>query len=476
MAARTRFHPVDDAFVTALERVLGAGIVSREPELLERHARDETEDLRFAPELVVRPRRAEQVEALLRLCNERRVPVTPAGGRTGLSGGALCVHGGVALSFERMDAIREIDEENFFCVVEPGVITERLQEAVEARGLFYPPDPASRGSCTIGGNIAENAGGPRALKYGVTEDWVRGLVCVLPSGERLRTGGKLLKDVTGYNLTRLLVGSEGTLAVIVEATLRLTVRPRAWRTALVPFGRIEQAARCVAAVFRAGIAPCAMEFMERAALEAADRHLGTTTARGEAQAYLLIELDGEDEAVLDRQLERLGEVCLEQGALDVWLAADEARRRALWRVRRAMGEAVKRLSTYREEDTVVPRARLPEAIRGVREIARRHGVQVICYGHAGDGNIHVNVLRGELELERWRGLSPRISREIFAFVIRLGGTISGEHGIGWIQKPNLPLAVGPVGIALYRRLKRAFDPHGILNPSKMFDDDAEAVA
>ncbi|GIW72084.1 MAG: dehydrogenase [Planctomycetota bacterium] len=469
------YAPVDERVVAALERALGPAHVLRDPETIARHSRDETEDLSFPPEVVVRPGSTEEVAAVLRLAQEHRVPVTPAGGRTGLSGGALCVAGGIALSLERMDRIREIDEEGFFAVVEPGLVTARLHEEVERRGLFYPPDPASAGSCTIGGNIAENAGGPRAVKYGVTGDWVTGLEMVLAGGQVVREGGKLLKDVTGYALRRLVVGSEGTLAVVTEATLRLIPRPTVFRTALVPYPSLQAAARTVPAVFRAGLMPCAIEFMEQAALAAAEAHLGTHIARGGAEAYLLVELDGHDAERLDRELMRLGEVCLEQGALDVWLAEGPSRRAELWRVRRAMGEAVKKLSAYREEDTVVPRARLAEAIQGVRQIVARHGLRAILYGHAGDGNIHVNVLRDALPRERWRELVPRVSHEIFRFVVGLGGTISGEHGIGWVQRPHLPLAVSQSAIALYRRLKHAFDPLGILNPGKIFDD-GEAAA
>ncbi|MHC4831592.1 MAG: FAD-binding oxidoreductase, partial [Planctomycetota bacterium] len=362
-----------------------------------------------------------------------------------------------------------IDEESFFAVVQPGVITAVLQDAVEARGLFYPPDPASRGSCTIGGNLAENSGGPRAVKYGVTEDWVRGLEMVLPTGEVLRHGGKRLKDVTGYNLVRLVVSSEGTLAVVTEATLRLIALPRHYRTMLVPFASIRDAIGAVPQVFRAGIRPAAIEFMERAAVEASDRMIGTTTPRGNEQAFLLIELDGDDEEALDREYLRLGELCLEAGSEDVWLAQGPTQREELWRVRRAMGEAVKHLSMYREEDTVVPRARMPEAIEAVREITARHGVRAVCYGHAGDGNIHVNVLKGDLTEGEWRERSPKISSEIFERIVALGGTISGEHGIGLIQKRNMPLALSEGNLQLHRRLKQAFDPRYILNPGKIFD-------
>lgn len=462
------YTPFDDTLVDKLRAAVGAGAVHCDAESMERHSRDETEDLRFPPDVVVEASCREHVQEVLRFALEHRVPVTPSGARTGLSGGALCVHGGIALSLTSMTQIKEIDEHNFMAVVESGVITETLHDAVEALGLFYPPDPASRGSCTIGGNIAENAGGPRALKYGVTEDWVRGLEGVLVGGSVCRFGGKRLKDVTGYNLVKLLVGSEGTLAVVTEATLKLTALPRCFRTALVPFMTVAEAAKTVPAAFRAGLQPCAMEFMERAALEAVDLQLGTRTARGDGQAYLLVELDGNDEAVLDADLERLANLCLENGAIDVWLADGPAKRRELWRGRRAMGEAVKRLCTYREEDTVVPRAAIPEAIRRVRAVVDRFGVDAICYGHAGDGNIHVNVLRRDMALARWRELSPQISRAIFTEILALGGTISGEHGIGWIQQSNMDLAFAPHELDLQRRIKTAFDPHNLLNPSKLF--------
>lgn len=470
---------VTRATLDRLAAIVGEKGLLADEDSLSVYSHDYTEDLSYPPECVVKPASAEEVSEVLRLASRERIPVTPCGARTGLSGGSLCIFGGIALSLERMNAIVEIDEQNFMAVVEPGVITGVLQEAVEKRGLFYPPDPASRGSCTIGGNIAENAGGPRAVKYGVTEDWVRGLDFVLTSGDIVRYGGKRLKDVTGYNLTKALVGSEGTLAVVVRATLRLIPKPALRRTLLVPYPSLESAAATVPAVFLARLAPSAIEFMERAAVEAADRLLGTSTARagplcgeackGRAEAFLLIELDGNDAQAIDRDYERLGEVCLEAGALDVWVADSEGKQEEMWRVRRAMGEAVKRISAYREEDTVVPRARLPELVRAVREVTARHGVRAICYGHAGDGNIHVNVLKMEIEPARWRELSPQVSREIFERVVALGGTISGEHGIGLIQKANLPLALSAPAIALHRRLKEAFDPGWILNPGKIFD-------
>jgi len=460
---------VSPDFLERLRAAVGPDQVCADDETVEHYSHDETEDFRFPPDVVVKVQSEDQVAAVLRAADRALVPVTPCGARTGLSGGALCVFGGIALSLERMNRILEIDERNLIAVVEAGCVTEVLQQEVERHGLYYAPDPASRGSCTIGGNIAENAGGPHAVKYGVTEDWVRGLDFVLPSGAIVRYGGKRLKDVTGYNLVKVLCGSEGTLAVVTRAFLRLIPAPAYRRTLLAPFSTIEAAAACVPAIFFARLMPAAIEFMERAAVEAADAHIGTKTTREGAEAYVLIELDGNDERSLDRDAERAGEVCLDSGALDVFLPEGASRGDQLWRVRRAMGEAVKKLSTYREEDTVVPRSELPKLIRGVREIAARHGVRAICYGHAGDGNVHVNVLKMGMEPQRWREVSPRVSREIFELAVSLGGTLSGEHGIGWIQKPNLRLALSEEAIALSRRLKEAFDPHYILNPGKIFD-------
>lgn len=469
-AAAGRYSRVTPAIIERLRGIVGPERVFADEDTLSVYSHDETEDLRFPPEVVVKPGSAEETAEVLRLADRELVPVTPCGARTGLSGGALCIFGGISLSLERMSRIVDIDEKSFMAVVEPGVITGVLHEAVEKRGLFYPPDPASRGSCTIGGNIAENAGGPRAVKYGVTEDWVRGLDFVLPTGDCIRYGGKRLKDVTGYNLLKTIVGSEGTLAVVTQAVLRLIALPRVRRTLLVPFPTLDAAAATVPAVFFARVQPCAIEFMERAAVDAADRMIGTDTPRGSpAEAFLLVEVDGNEDDAVAREVERAGEVALAEGALDVWIAEGETKQQEIWSVRRAMGEAVKKLSTYREEDTVVPRARLPELVRGVRAIVERRGVRAICYGHAGDGNIHVNVLKMGMDLGRWRELSPQVSREIFELVVSLGGTISGEHGIGWIQKPNLPLALSEAAIALHRRLKEAFDPHYILNPGKIFD-------
>jgi len=453
--------------ISRLRDAIGAGHVLTTD--LEPYSHDETEDFEFPPEAVVRPGSAADVAAILRLASEHRIPVTPQAARTSLSGGALCVKGGLALSMERMARIKDIDEQNLFAVVEPGVITQTLQEEVEKRGLFYGPDPASRGPCTIGGNIGHNAAGPRALKYGVTKDWVTGLEAVLPSGEILRMGGKLMKNVAGYNLTQLLVGSEGTLAVVTEATLKLVPKPRFARTLLAPFGDVVAAARAVTEIFKARIVPCACEYMERAAVEAAEMRKGVKFPVS-GEAVLLIEVDGNDEALLDRDVERIAEICLAEGAPDVYPADDSEKRKFVWDLRRSIGEAVKSLSAYKEEDTVVPRMRLPDLVRAVREVAAKYGLTAISYGHAGDGNLHVNILRGTLGEDAWRsGIEPAV-RELFTRTVAMGGQITGEHGVGYVQRNYLDIAYPPHHIELLRSVKKLFDPLGILNPGKILPD------
>ncbi|MFN0152129.1 MAG: FAD-binding oxidoreductase [bacterium] len=436
----------------------------------EPYAHDETEDLVFPPEIIVRPENTAEVAAVVRLANEEGIPVTPRGGGTGLSGGALAVHGGIVLSLERFRGILEIDRENFFVVCQPGVITEVLQNTVEEAGLFYPPDPASKGSCTIGGNLAECAGGPRALKYGVTKDYVYGIEAVLPTGDIVRYGGKLLKNVTGYNMTQLLIGSEGTLGIITEVTLKLLPLPRHRKTLLAPFASVRDAARTVALIFQAGVVPSACEFMERAAINAVEEMRGEKVPHSDAAAHLLIEVDGNFPDALDRDIDAIAAVCEENGAIDVMLADTPARQKELWATRRAMGEAVKKRSIYKEEDTVVPRFRLPELLEGVHAIVDRYGIAVVCYGHAGDGNIHVNLLKEGLDDETWNERIPLAIREIFTHVKALGGTLSGEHGIGWVQRDYMPIVCSPEEIESMRRVKRALDPRGILNPSKVLPD------
>ncbi len=453
-----------------LKSIVGEDAVLQDKSDLEKYSHDETEDLSYTPEIVLRPNSTTQVSGILRLCNQESVPVTPRAGGTGLSGGALPVFGGVLLSVEKMNRILEIDRENLMAVVEPGVITEVLQKEVENVGLFYPPDPASKGSCCIGGNVAECAGGPRALKYGVTKDYVYGLEAVLPTGDIIQTGGKLLKNVTGYNLTQLLVGSEGTLAIVTKIILKLLPNPIHRRTLLIPFQSIREAAQTVAAIFQAGITPSACEFMEQEAVQVAEKRLNKKFPYSDAVAMLLLEVDGVEGDLLERQTGRIGEVAIHHNAMDVYVADVPDKQEQIWAIRRSLGEAVKSISAYTEEDTVVPRARLPELMEAISEIEKKFNLRAICYGHAGDGNIHVNILKGDLSDQAWSQILPMAATELFQRVYKLGGSISGEHGIGWTQKEYMPIVIDAVQLQLMRDIKKIFDPNNILNPGKIFPD------
>ncbi len=465
------FNRVTPEVVGLLKAIVGPEHVLVED--IEKYGHDETEDFWFPPEVVVRPRTTKEVSAVVRLANERRIAVTPQAARTSLSGGALPVHGGIALAIERMNRILDVDVENLFIVTEPGVVTQTLQEEVEKHGLFYGPDPASRGSCMIGGNVAHNAGGPRALKYGVTKDWVYGLEVVLPSGEIIRTGGKLLKNVAGYNLTQLFVGSEGTLGVVTEVTLKLVPKPKFNKTMLAPFPSVAAAATAVTKIFAAQIVPCACEYMERAAVEAVERRKGQKFPGSDgAEAMLLVEVDGMDEGRCEEDLAAIAEICQSCGAPDVFLAADAEKRASVWAMRRSIGEAVKSMSPYREEDTVVPRSRLPELVAAIHDVSKKHGIVAISYGHVGDGNIHVNLLKMGLSDEEWtRKLEPAV-RELFERTVALGGQITGEHGVGFVQRNYMSIPFPPHHLDQLRAVKRAFDPNGIMNPGKVFPDVA----
>lgn len=462
-------HPLSEQALSHLREALGDDVLCSDAETRLAYGHDETEDLSYPPAVVARPRTTDEVAAVVRICAQHAIPVTPIGGRTGLSGGALSVHGGVGLALDRMNAIELIDERNLQVTVQPGVITQVLQEAVAAKGLYYPPDPSSRGSCTIGGNIAENAGGPRAVKYGVTRDFVLNLEVVLPSGEVIWTGANTLKNATGYDLTRLLVGSEGTLGVITKAVLRLVPLPKENRLMLVPFASAEKACEAVSATFRAGVTPSAMEFIERDAIAFTMRHAEGLPAQlsTEPGAYLLIEVDGDHADSIMKDCETILGVMEAHDAGEVLFAESTAEKDALWRMRRSVPVSVKAHSVYKEEDTVVPRYELPRLLRGVKEIGARHGFTSICYGHAGDGNLHVNIIKGDLPDAYWEHELPTAIREIFQLTVSLGGTLSGEHGIGLVQRPYMDIAFNPAQLGIMRAVKRAFDPQGIMNPGKI---------
>jgi glycolate oxidase len=454
-----------------LENIVGQPFVFTDIETRHHYGHDETEDYNFPPAVVVKPGTTEEVSAIMKLASEYKIPVVPIGGRTGLSGGALSIHGGIGLSMERFNKI-EIDEKNLQAVVEPCVITQVFRETVAEKGLFYPPDPSSQGSCTIGGNVAENAGGARAVKYGVTKDYVLNLEVVLPNGEVICTGANTLKNSTGYNLTQLMVGSEGTLGIITKIVMKLLPANTHNILMLVPFFKSEQACEAVAEIFRAGIVPSALEFMERDAIDWTLKYVDgvSLNIKPEVEAHLLIEVDGNYPDVLFSEAEKIMGV-LEQFDTDEILFADtEDQKNALWKMRRAVGEAVKSNSIYKEEDTVVPRYELPALLRGIKAIGDRHGFKSVCYGHAGDGNLHVNIIKGDMSDENWKVEVPKGIREIFELTVSLKGTLSGEHGIGYVQKNYMDIAFDSSQLHLMKGIKQLFDPHNILNPGKILPD------
>lgn len=456
-----------------LKALLGETHVFIDLETRNHYGHDETEDYVFPPSVVVKPANAKEISEILKLANEYKIPTTPIGARTGLSGGALCIYKGIGLSTERLNKIIEIDEQNLQVTVEPAVITQVLREAVAEKGLFYPVDPSSMGSCWIGGNIAENSGGARAVKYGVTKDYVLNLEVVLPNGEIIWTGANTLKNSTGYNLTQLMVGSEGTLGVITKAVLKLLPKNNHNVLMLVPFHKAHEACEAVSAIFRAGILPSALEFMERDAIDWTVRFVEgiSVTIKPEHQAHLLIEVDGNYPEILMHEAERILSV-VEQFEIDEVLFADtEDQKNALWKMRRAVGEAVKSNSIYKEEDTVVPRFMLPELLSGIKKIGVKYGFQSVCYGHAGDGNLHVNIIKGNMTDDNWNTQVPIGIREIFELTVSLKGTLSGEHGIGFVQKNFMNIAFSKTHIELMERIKHVFDPNNILNPGKIFPDE-----
>ncbi|MES2691151.1 MAG: FAD-linked oxidase C-terminal domain-containing protein [Bacteroidota bacterium] len=435
---------------------------------MEMYSHDHTEDLCYYPEVVLRPSTTGEISRILKLCNDNQVAVTPRGAGTGLSGGALALYGGVLVSMDRFNKIIEIDERNFQATVEPGVINEAFQHAVRDKGLFYPPDPASKGSCFLGGNIAHASGGPRALKYGTTRDYVLNLEVVLPSGEVMWTGANTLKYSTGYNLTHLMIGSEGTLGIVTKIVLKLIPHPKQTLLMLAPFSSPEKACEAVNGIFLAGTNPSACEFIEPEGfrLSAQLLNMGFTIDE-HVEAYLLIEVDGNDLDVMMKECEVISDVLYGHESGEVLFAQTSDEKEYFWKLRRSIGEATKFNNTYKEEDTVVPRAELPVLFKGVKEIGKRYGFRTVCYGHAGDGNLHVNILKDKLSDAFWNKEIHAAIIEIFQLCKALKGTISGEHGIGLVQKQYMPVVMPDFQLELMRRIKSAFDPHNILNPGKI---------
>lgn len=450
--------------------ILEDRFVLEDEESLREAGSDHTEDFFFKAEAALQPANEMEISNILRHCNERSIPVTVRGAGTGLSGGALPVYGGVVLDMRRLNKIITIDTENFQVTVEPGVITQILQEAVKEKGLFYPPDPASKGSCFIGGNVAENSGGPRAVKYGVVKDYVLNLQVVLADGSIMWTGANVLKNATGYNLTQLIVGSEGTLAVVTKIVLRLIPAVQHDLLLLAPFKNAVDACRAVNDILLAGYNPSALEFMERDALLYSMKFNPDAKMElaDDVAAHLLIEVDGNNMDQLYADMEGISEVLAHYDTGELLLADTAAQKETLWLLRRKVGEAVKSHSVYKEEDTVVPRAKLPELLQKVKELGGQYGFQSVCYGHAGDGNLHVNIVKENMSDERWKNELPKAITELFEAVVKMGGTISGEHGIGLVQKDYMPIAFSEAQIQLMKQIKNVFDPKGILNPGKIW--------
>lgn len=457
--------------IKRLEDIVGGHHVLKAEDVLEKYSRDETIGLQAWPDAAVRVRSADEVSRVLRLAHQQAIPVTPRGLGTSLSGGSVPVRGGIVLSMERMDQLLEIDQDNLMAVTEPGIVTGELHRLVEEQGCFYPPDPASKDSCSIGGNVAEGAGGPRAVRYGTTKDYVCGVEAVLPSGEIIRTGGKVVKDVTGYNLTQLLIGSEGTLAIITRIILRLIPRPRMKVDLLVPFADLSAAAKAVSAIIRQKIVPTAIEFMDNPAIRLAERYLKKKVAFDDAAAHLLVELDGNRKEDFQHAMDVVGKIAEDFGAYDLLVAEEPTAQSRLWEARRCIFEAANRIGTiYETMDVVAPRCCVADVVKKAEAIAEQYRLDPLCVGHAGDGNVHVLYFKkDDMEKEEWMRALPKASRSLYRATLDMGGKITAEHGIGLTRKRYLPMDYTQTQIDLLKAIKKSFDPRGILNPGKVFD-------
>lgn len=466
---------LSEEVLKALESIVGKENLLSDREHLLEYGHDKTEDLVFLPDLVLKPGNTQEVSEILKICNAHLIPVTPRGAGTGLAGGSLPVHKGVILSMERFNKILNIDELNLQATVEPGVITEVFQNAVKEKGLFYPPDPASRGSCFLGGNLANNSGGPKAVKYGVTRDYVINMEVVLPTGEIIWTGANVMKNSTGYNLTQLMCGSEGTLGVITKIVFKLRGLPTKDVLLLIPFSTNEEACKAIAKIFTEGISPSGVEFFEREAGVKTIAYCAevlnspvTTQLPANRGAYLLCELDGNDEEVIMRDAEKVMAVVEQFEIGEVLFADSRAQKEELWKVRKNISPAVNWKTVTKSDDVVVPRSNLPKLITGIKDIGAAYNFNTVCFGHLGDGNLHVNFLRDQLSDHDWETKVPEGIGEVFKLVVSLGGTLSGEHGVGIAKRPYMSIAMSEVNLNLMRGIKKVFDPNGILNPGKIF--------
>ncbi len=470
-----KYSKVDEKVIEKLKQIVGEDNVITDKDALENYSHDETPIYRAMPEAAVKPSSTEEVAQIMKLANEANIPITPRSGGTSLSAGAVPVFGGVVLSLEKMNRIKEIDEKNLMAVVEPGIITEQLGIELAKRGLCFPPDPVSLDSCMIGGNIAECAGGPRAMKYGVTKNYVLGIEAVLPDGQIIKTGGKLLKNVTGYDIVDLIVGSEGTLAIVTEATLKLLPMPKVIVDLLVPFVCVEDAVGFSIEILQSGMMPAAIEFMDGDIYRLVAQFLQKDLPFLEANAHIIVELDGDEKEQLRKNYDRIGDIALKYGALDVFVGESENDKKKIWEPRKNTSEALKTLTMLiSREDLVVPKDKVPELIKRLRKSVVKYDANLYTFGHLGDGNIHADISYTKdkdeaKEAERVdEKLINTICQEVYEITLSLGGMITAEHGIGLSKIPYLAMALNKTEIDIMKKIKKIFDPKNILNPGKIF--------
>jgi len=467
------YSKVVDDILVRLREIVGDENVVTDVDALDKYSSDETPSgLKISPEVVVKPDNTEQVSKVLAMANEERIPVTPRGQGTGLCNGAVPIYGGIVLSLDRMNRILEVDVENLMALVEAGVILSDLRSRVERMGLFYPADPGERTSA-MGGNIGTNAGGMNGVKYGKVRDYVLGLEVVLPNGKVLNLGGKVVKRSSGYDLVQLIIGSEGTLAVVTKAVMRLIKLPRLFMTLYIPFCSLDDAARSVSDILRERMTPTAMEFVEHDVIIEAENRLGKMMPHHNAEAYLIIRIDGDEDRELYQDAEGISDICLRNNAVDVLVADTKEKQDRIWDVRSVFYEVIVKSRVAELVDAAVPPSKIPEYIKKVRGISEEFGIRILSYGHAGDGNIHVHPLKDGLSDEEWSMKLPKVMTRIYCEAAALGGTISGEHGIGWSKKKYLPICIDEEQLRLMKEIKKIFDPNNILNPGKIFDINSD---
>lgn len=460
-------------YITYFIELLGKDLCFYDEKTLIDYSYDHTENLKFLPSIVLKPKTVEQISQIVQYCNQHKIPITPRAGGTGQMGGALPIHAGVIISIEKLNKIIDIDTQNFQATVETGVINFHLQQALEPLGFLYGPDPSSWGSSFIGGNIATNAGGLRAVKYGVTSASVLNLEVVLPNGDIIWTGANTLKNSTGYNLTQLFIGSEGTLGIVTKAVLKIIPKPKTDITILIPFHNLGDSAKAVTDIFKNGLFPCSLELMERNALEQAMAHLedNSIPLQEKVQAHLLVSFDGESQEELMPLIEKTISVLENYTTEEIYFADNEMDKSRLWQMRRKIAEIVKANGYTIEEDTVVPRAKLPDLINFVHQLALKNNLKVVCYGHAGDGNLHIRFNHSQYKNSYNNPFIQAILYDLFQYIYSLGGTISGEHGIGLIQQPYLPIVFTKANLEIQKNIKNAIDPNNIMNPGKVLNNN-----